>query len=49
MKKIFYSAYAMLMLLLAISCGKQKSSDLPLPVDRKESVYITTNNNTLIS
>lgn len=49
MKKIFYSAYAMLMMLLAISCGKEKSTDLPLPVDRKESVYITTNNNNLIS
>jgi outer membrane protein assembly factor BamB len=32
-----------------ISCGKKKSSDLPLPVDRKQAVYITTNNNNLIS
>ncbi len=49
MKKIIYLAYASLILLLAISCGKQQSSDLPLPVDRKEAVYITTNNNNLIS
>ncbi|GBL35312.1 acyl-CoA synthetase family member 4 [Filimonas sp.] len=49
MKKLTYLAYASLIVLLAISCGKQKSSDLPLPVDRKEAVYITTNNNNLIS
>jgi outer membrane protein assembly factor BamB len=49
MKKLIYLLSTLLVFMLAVSCGKKKSSDLPLPVERKEAVYITTNNNNLIS
>ncbi|HOZ51800.1 MAG TPA: PQQ-binding-like beta-propeller repeat protein [Chitinophagaceae bacterium] len=49
MKKLLYLAFVSLFTLLIVSCGKKKSTDLPLPTARKESVYITTNNNNLIS
>jgi len=49
MKKQICLAFATLMILFTVSCDKKKSTDLPLPNDRKASVYITTENNNLIS
>ena len=49
MKKLRFLAYLLLLAVVINSCGKTMSGDLPLPTDRKEAVYITTNNNNLIS
>lgn len=49
MKKLFQLAVFASFLLLLNACSKNRSSDLPLPVVRKEAVYVTTNNNNLIS
>lgn len=49
MKKLIYLVCATLLVIIAVSCAKQKSGDLPLPTSRKEAVYITTDNNNLIS
>lgn len=49
MKKLIYPVLLTLFAINFVSCKKQKSSDLPLPVSRKEAVYIATNNNNLIS
>jgi outer membrane protein assembly factor BamB len=49
MKKLFQAVFAVVLLVLGISCGKQKSTDLPLTKYHKEALYITTNNSNLIS
>ncbi|MBK7762782.1 MAG: PQQ-binding-like beta-propeller repeat protein [Bacteroidetes bacterium] len=49
MKKFITPLYIGLFSLLLASCAKNKSKDFPLPVVRKEAVYITTANNNLIS
>lgn len=49
MKKFISPLYIGLLSLLLASCAKNKSKDYPLPVIRKEAVYITTANNNLIS
>lgn len=49
MKK-FVSAITVLVLLCSLqACKKTQSTDAPLPVVRKEAVYISTENNNLIS
>ncbi len=49
MKHILFSIAAFCLITTMISCSKTKSTDLPLPKVRLESVYITTDNGTLLS
>lgn len=49
MKKISYVLLAFAFILTFISCAKKKSDDPALPKDRYEAVFVTTDNNNLIS
>lgn len=49
MKQIVYTLSLLSLTWLMSSCSKTKSGDDPLPVVRKEAVYIPTENNNLIS
>ncbi|HNB80842.1 MAG TPA: PQQ-binding-like beta-propeller repeat protein [Chitinophagaceae bacterium] len=49
MKNVIYYCLCALMAFTALSCGKTQSNDFPLPVVRKEAVFICTDNNNLIS
>lgn len=49
MKNLSLGFFGLLGLILWTSCSKTMSTDTPLPKSRKEAVYVTTDNNNLIS
>lgn len=49
MKKIFLPAFLLSLVAIMAACNKTKSDDPALPNDRQEAVFITTDNNTVIS
>ena len=49
MKKSIYCIFIGIISLTMYSCGKKKSTDLPLDKDHKAAIYVTTDNNNLLS